>query len=219
MSVRVKICGVTSEADALAAAAAGADAIGLNFYPQSPRALSENQARAIMRRLPPFVEPIGLFVNRSWTEILSAADRLGLRSVQVHADQLEPCPTPALRWIAAFAVADQTSLLEIGGFMTRCPIERRPAAVLVDAKTPGLYGGTGKVAPWALLAGFDPGVPVILAGGLNPSNVAEAIDMVHPYAVDVASGVEKSPGRKDAEQMRVFVEAVRRGTNRHGSAR
>ncbi|HET9273660.1 MAG TPA: N-(5'-phosphoribosyl)anthranilate isomerase, partial [Methyloceanibacter sp.] len=107
MPLRVKICGITNELDAVAAARAGADAIGLNFYARSPRCITEPHAAAIIRVLPPFVEPVGLFVNQPWSEVAAVAGRLGLRTVQIHADRMEPSPHPALRWVAAFAVKEQ----------------------------------------------------------------------------------------------------------------
>jgi phosphoribosylanthranilate isomerase len=207
MPVRIKICGITSEADAQAAVAAGADALGLNLYEQSPRCISEAMANAIVASLPPFVEPVGLFVKQSWDRIAAAAQRLGLQTVQVHGDRLEPCPVAGLAWLPAFAIRAAGDLQEISAFVARCP--HRPSAVLVDAHVAGVYGGTGQVAPWRLLTGFNPGVPVILAGGLTPDNVAEAIRVVRPYAVDVASGVEASPGRKDPDKIRRFIAAAR----------
>jgi phosphoribosylanthranilate isomerase len=209
--VRVKVCGVTSTADALQAAALGADAVGLNFYPQSPRYVLPEDAAAILRELPPFVEPVGLFVNQPLTEVFAAAAGFtGLRTVQWHGDEPEVSASPAFRFIPAFAVRDRESLARISRYLERCrELGRLPAAVLVDAHVAGLYGGTGQRAPWELLADFRPGVPLILAGGLTPDNVAEAVRVVQPYAVDVASGVESSPGRKDVEEMRRFIGNVR----------
>src|SRR5262245_8329211 len=209
--VRVKICGVTSTADALQAAALGADAVGLNFYPGSPRHVSPGDAAAILRELPPFVEPVGLYVNLPLPEVFAAASGLpGLRTVQWHGDEPEVSTSPSLRFIPAFAVRDREDLFRISRYLDRCRERGRlPAAVLVDARVAGLYGGTGRRAPWELIADFCPEVPLILAGGLTPDNVAEAVRVVRPYAVDVASGVESSPGRKDAEKMRRFIGNVR----------
>jgi phosphoribosylanthranilate isomerase len=209
MPTKVKICGITCLSDARAAVAAGADALGFNFYPGSPRCIDVIEARAIVRGLPPFVEATALFVNCPWTEVQRTAHEAGCGTVQVHGDALEPCPHEGLRWVAAFPARDAQSLGAVSAFIAGCPPRARPAAVLVDAHVPGQYGGTGQPAPWRLLAGFDPGVPVILAGGLRPENVAEAIRIVRPYAVDVASGVESSPGRKDADKLRRFIDAVR----------
>jgi phosphoribosylanthranilate isomerase len=206
--VRIKICGITSVADAEIAARLGADAIGLNFYAGSPRCLSEERAQAILARLPPLVEPIGLFVNEPFAALHAVAQRLGLRTLQVHGARLEVLPAGPYRYIPAFAVRDAASLAALDAYVASCR-EHMPAAVLVDAHVPGAYGGTGRQAPWELLATYRAPAPLILAGGLTADNVAEAIRQVRPYGVDVASGVESSPGVKDAEKMRRFIEAVR----------
>ncbi len=209
--VRVKICGITNENDAVAAVACGADALGLNFYPKSPRFVQPEMAAGIVRTLPPFVEPVALFVNESFARMTEAASLVpGMRSIQYHGDNLDQFPDGPWRFIPAFSVKDSESLALVTRHLDGCRQEARvPAAILVDAHVPGLFGGTGRTAPWELLAGFSPGVPLILAGGLTPDNVAEAIRIVRPYAVDVASGVEQSPGVKDPEKMRRFVDAVR----------
>jgi phosphoribosylanthranilate isomerase len=209
--VRIKICGITNVADALAAAALGADAIGLNFYHGSKRHVSVETARAIIRALPPFVEPVGLYVNQPIDEIFHwAVSMQWLPTFQIHADFHELLPDMACRWIMAFPVRDASSLAQIDEYLERCRHHGRlPDALLVDAHVAGEYGGTGRVAPWELLAGYRPPVPLILAGGLTPDNVAEAVRIVRPYAVDVASGVESSPGQKDVELMRRFIEQAR----------
>jgi phosphoribosylanthranilate isomerase len=204
MRCRIKICGVTTVEAALAAVRAGTDAIGLNVYPKSPRAVSEAAAIDILAALPPFVEPVMLSVDESWETALARLRRLpGIRTVQRH--DAQPCPAADVRWIPAFGVRDAGSLAAIRALLERC----RPVAILVDASVPGQFGGTGQTLPWDLLDGFDPGVPLILAGGLTPENVAEAVKRLRPFAVDVASGVESRPGVKDADRMRRFVDAVR----------
>lgn len=209
MHVRVKICGITSPADAAQAAALGADLIGLNFYAKSPRCIDEATARSIVQVLPTAVEPVALFVNELLERSQPIVNSLGIRTVQMHGNWDECLPT-GTRMIVAFAVRDAISLRHITSYLDRCATKGdAPYAILVDAHVPGMFGGTGQVAPWHLLAGFDPGVPLILAGGLTPENVAEAIRIVKPYAVDVASGVESSPGKKDADKMRRFIDAVR----------
>src|SRR5438270_965290 len=207
--VRVKICGITTPADAALAAQLGADAIGLNFYPSSPRYITGAQASDILAALPPFVEPVALFVNESPVRAHACARDLGIATMQLHGDH-EPA-SHSLRVIPAFPVRDTHSLVLIVRYLAalRSLGSRVPPAILVDAHVPGMHGGTGQTAPWQLLANFDPGVPLILAGGLTPDNVAEAIRIVRPYAVDVASGVESAPGRKDAEKMRRFIENAR----------
>jgi len=212
---RVKICGITSEADALSAAELGASALGFNFYARSPRYIPEERAAAIVRVLPAFVEPVGVFVNELFEHMIAAAGRLGsVRTLQFHGDQLAPCPRAAFRFIPAFAIKDAESFGTITRYLERCAREGQfPAAILLDGHQPGIHGGTGQPAPWHLLADFRPGIPIILAGGLTAENVAEAVRTVKPYAVDVASGVESRPGVKDKEKMRRFVAAVREAGN------
>ena len=205
--MRVKICGITNVDDALLAAEAGADAIGLNFFSGSPRCISEETARRILEALPATVEAVGLFVNESWERIEEAARRLGLQAVQVHGERIEPPPRTRVRWTPAFAVkeagrcrASGTSSRAVAADSARydpcgCPRRRHVWRHRPDGA-------------WDLLAGFDPGVPLMLAGGLTPDNVAAAIRKVRPYGVDTASGVESSPGKKDADKVRRFVEAA-----------
>ena len=228
MHVRVKICGITNVEDALLAAELGADAIGLNFFQGSARCIALEKAAEICNELPPFVEPIALFVNESMPRIEATAKELGIKTVQIHADAHQPFDTYAVKWIPAFAVEEEADLVAIPALFKKWGLSEwspydpescgdpdtpvlchMPAAILVDAHVPGMHGGTGKTAPWHLLANFKPGVPMILAGGLTPENVAEAIRIAKPYAVDVASGVELSPGKKDADKMRRFIDAVR----------
>ena len=209
--VRIKICGVTTRADAHAAARLGADAVGLNFYEGSPRRIDPAEVGPALHELPPFVEAVGVFVNRPLCEIIAL---LGpwrrLRTVQWHGDNCEPGDGDPYRLIPAFPVRDAISLAAVTRHLDACrawgPL---PAAVLLDGHAPGQHGGTGRIAPWELIAAYRPGVPVILAGGLTPENVAEAVRVVRPYAVDVASGVEGAPGRKDADKMRRFIAAAR----------
>ncbi len=209
--MKIKICGVTTPEDARTAALLGADAIGLNFHPPSPRFISHETAAVILAELPPFVEAVGVFVNRPLAEIVEEVRLLSrLASIQWHGQERELASECSLPLIAAFGVRSPDSLAEITSYLDVCREHGRlPVAVLVDAHVPGQHGGTGRTAPWELLASFRPGVPVILAGGLTPENVAEAVRVVRPYAVDVASGVESSPGRKDAEKMRRFIENAR----------
>lgn len=209
--MHVKICGITNEADAAAATQLGADAIGLNFYARSPRFIPEARAMRIVHSLPPFVEPIALFVGELFEHMIAATRRLEMvRTIQFHGEQLTPCPVGPFRFVPAFAIKDEDSLKAIDRYLARCRTEGQiPTAILVDAHVAGEHGGTGKTAPWDILAGFNPGVPVILAGGLTSENVAEAVRRVRPYAVDVASGVESIPGRKDVEKMRRFLAEAR----------
>lgn len=202
---RVKICGVTTPADARMAAEAGADAVGLNFYPQSPRFVNNRLAAEIVKALPPFTAPIGVFVNVPLRQACAVAFQLGLRGIQTVDDRPQSDDAFPFAHIPVFRVKAKDDLPAIREFVANC----KPAAVLIDSHVPGQMGGTGVTAPWHILAGFDPGVPLILAGGLTPDNVAEAIRIVKPWGVDVASGVESSPGVKDAGKVRDFLSAVR----------
>jgi phosphoribosylanthranilate isomerase len=207
MRVRVKICGITNPADAERAAALGADWIGLNFYPKSPRYIDMAAAKLIVQGTPASVEPVALFVNEATDQMDRVADALAIRTIQVHGEQSDLEAWQDRRWFRALSVRDANDLRAIEARLAtfRTP----PAALLIDAHVPGMFGGTGQVAPWHLLGDFQPGVPIILAGGLTPDNVAAAIRIVRPYAVDVASGVESSPGKKDLDKMRRFMDAVR----------
>lgn len=209
-SVRVKICGITTPADANAAARLGANWLGLNFYPKSARCITPAVAATILRELPPSAEAVALFVNQSLAELRPTLDPLDIHTIQLHGEPREHADPRPYQIIPAFAVCDSGSLTEIRAYLDQCRYASwRPVAVLVDAHVPGQYGGTGQTAPWHLLADFDPGVPLILAGGLTPENVAEAVRVVRPYAVDVASGVELRPGVKDVEKMRRFIANAR----------
>jgi phosphoribosylanthranilate isomerase len=205
--LRIKICGVTTAADVHHAAGLGADAVGFNFYPNTARYIAPENTPLLLGELPPFVEAVGLFVGQPLTQVVEAIRPFGrIQTVQWHGEEPEVGVGFPLQLIPAFAVRDPRSLLRIEHYLDRCRLAGRlPAAVLVDAHVAGLYGGTGQLAPWRLLADFRPGVPLILAGGLTPDNVAEAVRLVRPYAVDVASGVESSPGIKDVEKMRRFI--------------
>ena len=207
--VRIKICGVTTPDDAAFAADCGAEAVGLNFYPKSPRFVTPDQADAIVRALPPFTATVGVFVGDSAEAIRGTAYRHGLRAVQTYTDEPIRIDYHPFGHIPAFRVKDGTSLERVRHHVAAV----RPAAVLIDSFVAGEMGGTGHVAPWHLLSGFDAGVPLILAGGLTPENVGEAIRVVQPWGVDVASGVESSPGRKDRERVRAFIQAVREASH------
>lgn len=214
--VRVKICGITTVEDARHAASLGADAIGLNFYEHSPRFVTLDKAGPILRALPPFVEPVGLFVNQPLQQVFQTIGRIGrVRVIQWHGEPREVADAYPFQLIAAFPVRDQDSLVQITHYLDACRgLGWLPTAVLVDAHVAGHFGGTGQTAPWELLADFRPDVPLILAGGLTPENVTEAIRIVQPYGVDVASGVEKSPGCKDPDKMRRFIQNAREAAAR-----
>jgi phosphoribosylanthranilate isomerase len=209
--VRVKICGVTTEVDARQAALLGADAVGLNFYEGSPRCVGASVVPVILHELPPFVAAVGVFVDvplRKAFEHLHSLRRINI--IQWHGKNRELSDCFPYHLISAFPVRDAASLQAIQRYLDACRVSgRMPAALLLDGHVPGQHGGTGQTAPWQLLASFRPGVPIILAGGLTADNVAEAIRIVRPYGVDVASGVESAPGRKDAAKMRRFLAKAR----------
>jgi phosphoribosylanthranilate isomerase len=201
---RVKVCGITNLEDALAALDAGADMLGFNFYPRSPRYVSPLESRKIIERLPAAVSCVGVFVNEpSPADVERVAREAGLGAVQLHGDETpEYCRSlRGLTTIKALRVGADYNLESAAAFDTD--------AVLLDAYVAGARGGTGHTFDWTLATLTRERVPrLFLAGGLNPDNVGSAVAAVRPYAVDVCSGVETSPGRKSPELMRRFVKAV-----------
>lgn len=196
--VKVKICGITNLEDALLAAQAGADALGFVFHDQSPRSVFPEQAAEIIRAIPPFIQAVGLFVNADMDFVNKMADLCRLDIVQLHGDETpEYCATVRRRVIKAFRVKDVTSL----DLMRRY----RVAGYLLDAWSPKAYGGTGITFNWEMAQAAEKYGPVILAGGLTPDNVRQAVRSVNPYGVDVSSGVEAESGKKDPEKMREFI--------------
>ena len=196
--VRVKICGMTNYGDARHAVDSGADALGFVFYPESPRYVSPDVARQIIAGLPPFVNCVGLFVNELPARIIETVTHCGLDLIQLHGDETpEQCSFPPHRVIKAVRVAQQGGTVPLPQF----PV----SALLLDALVPGKFGGTGKVCDWEFAAQLAAQQLIILAGGLTPDNVAAAVREVRPYAVDVSSGVEKSPGEKDPRKVSEFI--------------
>ena len=203
MDVKVKICGLTNVADAVAAEEAGADAIGLMFYAGSARHISLEMGQAIAATLPPYVIRVGVFVDPNPTEVFAAIHHCGLNVLQFHgAETPDFCAQFGVMTLKAFRLADAESLRPLEGF--------RADAFLLDSYVPGVAGGTGRTFNWDLAVQAKQfGKPIFLAGGLTPQNVAEAVRKVQPFAVDVSSGVEQSPGQKDVKKMRDFIAAVR----------
>ncbi len=200
--VKVKICGITNLEDALMAVEAGADALGFVFFQGSSRHISPDAAAEVIRRLPPFVQTVGLFVNEEAATVNLLADRCGLDIVQLHGDESpEYCTEIRRRIIKAFRVKDGVSLDALPQY--------RVAACLLDTWSPAAYGGTGTTFNWDIAARAAASRRIILAGGLTPENVAEAIAAVSPCAVDVSSGVESAPGKKDAGKVSRFISATR----------
>jgi phosphoribosylanthranilate isomerase len=199
--VRVKICGVTRAEDALAAVRLGADALGFNFWPGSKRHVTAAAARGIIARLPPFVTPVGVFVNQLEEEMRAIAAETGIQIFQLHGDEPpELCARLPLPVVKAIPVDQVRALSRL--------LSYEVSAFLLDTPSRG-YGGSGEPFDWSLAEGVSEVAPVILAGGLTPENVAAAVRAVRPYAVDVASGVESSPGVKDTARMSRFFAAVR----------
>ena len=196
--VKVKICGITNEDDALQAVDTGADALGFVFYNLSPRCLTFEAAERIIRKLPPFVATVGVFVNNPATFIASAVERCGIGIVQLHGDETPGfCSGLRHKVVKAFRVRDITSLDAIKTY----PV----SGYLLDAYVPGTYGGTGLTFNWETARIAKQYGPVILAGGLNPSNVQRAVEAVDPYGIDVSSGVESAPGKKDHAKVRELI--------------
>lgn len=203
MSVIVKICGITSAADALAAAAAGADALGFMFYEPSPRHVTISQAAEIIRQLPPFIIKTGVFVNAPADFVTRAIHECSLNLLQFHGEETPAyCTQFGVMSMKAFRIRDAESLQALKDYPTD--------AWLLDAYTPGKRGGTGEKFNWDLaIEARKLGRPIFLAGGLTPENVGEAVRKISPYAVDVSSGVEMAPGKKDAEKVQNFIRAAK----------
>lgn len=208
---RIKICGITRPEDAAVALALGVDAIGLVFYPASPRAVTPMQAKQIARTAGPFITVTGLFVNADASVINEVLQQVPLQVLQFHGEEsAEFCAQFHRPWIKALRVNPGLS------FTHALQTYRNAAGILFDTYKPGVQGGTGDVFDWNLVTREKlPAIgdmPIILAGGLNPRNVSDAVNIVHPYAVDVSGGVESEPGKKDPQKMAAFVEAVKRGS-------
>jgi phosphoribosylanthranilate isomerase len=203
METKIKICGITNLADAQTVIEAGADALGFIFFEKSPRYLSIEKAAEISRQLPALMR-VGIFVNAPAEFILRAISEVGLTMLQFHGD--EPpgfCAQFGLMNMKAFRIRDEQSLAAIPNYQT--------AAYLLDAFSATTLGGSGEKFNWDLAIEAQKfGKPIFLAGGLTPENVADAVKKVQPFGVDVSSGVESAPGKKDATKVRAFIEAVRR---------
>lgn len=204
--MKVKICGITNVEDAKVAVAAGADALGFVMYGKSPRCVKPAVASAIIAGLPPFVLPIGVFVNEDAGMVRKLMDECGFALAQLHGDEpvsyCEHFGRPALK---AIRLKDRTAFLALAEFHGRANVR----GFVIDAFGEHAYGGTGQTVDWTLAAEVARAAPILLAGGLTPSNVAEAIRQVRPYGVDVSSGVEQSPGKKDPDKVKAFIQAAR----------
>lgn len=202
MKTKIKICGITNIEDAICAVEAGADALGFVFYKKSPRNVTPEVVKQIVAMLPPFVTTVGLFVNTAPEKIKKIMALTGLDTIQLHGDETPAdCSLLPYRVIKAVRVKNADSLVGISAYEV--------AALLLDAWSDDQYGGSGESFDWQLAKQFTAQVPLILAGGLNPDNIAQAIMMVKPYAVDVSSGVEISPGCKDHQKIKHFIQQVK----------
>jgi phosphoribosylanthranilate isomerase len=202
----VKVCGITNQDDATAAVEAGADALGFVFYKKSPRSIEPALAREIIERLPPFVTPVGVFVNEDVMVVRRLMDDCGLALAQLHGDESAAyCLELKRPVLKAIRVKDRRAFLALAEFQGRASVR----GFVLDAFSDQAYGGTGQVVDWSLAAEVARSATVMLAGGLTPDNVEKAIQAVRPYGVDVSSGVERGPGQKDHEKVRAFIRAVR----------
>ena len=208
--VQVKICGITRVEDGVRAVECGADMLGFNFYSASPRYLHPDDCRIIIERLNGFVNEsqnqvtmVGVFVNHPIKQVLELVDFCGLHLAQLSGDEgweyTEALGKYALKVIRS---SPGESLLDIASIL---PLKKKPPAFLLDASVPGEYGGTGTVADWEQAASLAQSYPIMLAGGLTPDNVCDAVHQVMPWGVDVASGIESTPGKKDFQMMEKFI--------------
>ena len=200
--VSVKICGITRKEDALAAAGEGASAVGFIFVPSSPRRIEPPRAAEIIRTLPPFVTPVGVFVNASRELIMRTIDATGVRCLQLHGDEspseTEGYPLPVIK---AFRVGERFDEKEMDAYTV--------TACLLDASVPGMYGGTGRTFDWAIARRASASRRIILSGGLTPANAARAAAESGAYGIDLSSGLESAPGVKDSRKIRALFENLR----------
>jgi phosphoribosylanthranilate isomerase len=202
--VHIKICGITNSGDALLAAELGAHALGFIFYQKSPRYVAPDKARHIVGQLPPFVATVGVFVDEDPAKVRELASLAGLDWLQLHGSESpDYCRSLGRRVIKGFRVKGDEIYAQIKAY------QGAAQAFLLDTYKPGTPGGTGETFDWELARQVNKCGPIILAGGLTPDNVAQAIHIAQPAAVDVASGVEAAPGKKDPEKLRAFFEAIK----------
>ena len=216
----IKICGITNLEDALTAVEAGADALGFVFYEKSPRKTTAQAAREIVTQLPPHIEKVGVFTGASTDRISEVVKQTGLTALQIHPGA---SPDLSMAWegapsqmkVKSYVVLPAARLFDEEGSQWFIPSgrENTVSAVFLDSSTPQMPGGTGKVFDWEeaapIVEKISKTIKVVVAGGLTPANVTEAIRILKPWGVDVASGVEASPGKKDPEKVRAFITAVR----------
>lgn len=204
--MKVKICGITNAEDAIMALAAGADALGFVLYRKSPRCVEPAVVRSIVAALPPFVLTVGVFVNEDPAVVRTILDECGLALAQLHGDETAAyCQSLSRPVLKALRLRDRATFLALAEFQGRANVR----GFLVDAYHEAAYGGTGQTVDWSLAAEAARAAPILLAGGLTPANVGEAVRLVKPYGVDVSSGVEARPGKKDPDKVKAFIEQAR----------
>lgn len=201
--VKVKICGITNFEDALAAADYGADALGFVFFKKSPRYISPAKAKAIIKKLQPFISTVGVFVNEDKKNIEKVITHAGINTIQLHGDEPPDACNLSRAVIKAIRVKSIDNLEIISKY------KNKVSAFLLDTYTPEIFGGTGQIFNWDIAIEAKQFGRIILAGGLTPENIEQAIHRVHPYAVDVSSGVEAEKGRKDHRKMKLFIERAK----------
>lgn len=202
--IRVKICGITSREDAWAAIEAGADAVGFIFVKGTPRFIEPEAAAAITAEMPPFVATVGVFIDRTVEDVEKTAASCGLSVAQLSGSELpEECARLRLPFVKAIRIQREDDLAGLSKY-------KRARAFLLDTYVPGVPGGTGRTFPWEIAAKAAREARIILSGGLTPENIAEAVVQVRPYAVDVCSGVEAFPGRKDHRKVREFIDRAKK---------
>ncbi len=203
---KIKICGITNPIDALQAVRAGADALGFVFDKQSPRHVHPNIVQSIVGDLPPFVLPVGVFVNEAPRNVHTIMDECGLALAQIHGDEsADYCASLGRPVIRGIRLRDRRTLVAMAEYRGRY----RVRGFVLDAYSDVAYGGTGNTADWGLAADAARTFVCVLAGGLTPGNVREAIRTIQPYGVDVSSGVEAAPGKKDPVKVKAFIQAAR----------
>jgi len=205
-TTKVKICGITNVEDAAAAVEAGADALGFVLYRKSPRYIEPALARQIIMSLPPLVIPVGVFVDEDQQVVRDLMDSCGLALAQLHGNESAIyCKELGRTVLKALRVKDRSTFLALAEFRGRAGVR----GFILDAFSDEAYGGTGQVIDWQLAAEAAKVASILLAGGLTPDNVEKAIQVVQPYGVDVSSGVERAPGKKDHEKMRAFIQTAK----------
>lgn len=204
MPVRVKICGITNIADAFAAIEAGADALGFVFYKASPRSITPEKASEIIRKIPPLLSTVGVFVNENPVKIKKIINVTRIDVVQLHGEEPpDMCELISNRIIKAFRVKSLESLDPLINY------KNKVSAFLLDTYTPDIFGGTGQIFNWDIAIDAKQFGQIILAGGLTPDNITSAVKRVRPHAVDVSSGIESEKGKKDHKKMKLFIQKAK----------